>query len=87
VIDRLLHYRKLTRLLDEALAIEQHRLPPHQVETVREYIDHDEYGLALEQLADALCDLALRLSAKARIPMDAAAALMGIEYESRLMPE
>ena len=68
--------RKLRALLWHALASEQHRLPPEQVAYVREFIEHDEYELAADQLNDALGNLEVQPGAEAARALEAAAAIM-----------
>lgn len=68
--------RKLRALLWHALASERDRLPPERAAFVHEFIEHDEYELALDQLRDALDNLDIEPCPEAAGALEAAAAIM-----------
>ncbi len=51
------HWQKVRLLLTEALEIESEKIGPAQAACVAEFIEHNELGLACDQLYDALSDL------------------------------
>jgi hypothetical protein len=53
-MDKHERWSRLEALLTSALEAEQHHLPAQDAETVQEYIDHREYGLAYEHFSEAL---------------------------------
>ncbi len=70
--------RRLRSHLRGALESEQHRLPPEQAMFVRDFIEHGEYLLALEQLQDALDNLDVQPCPEAARAMEEAATIMQV---------
>jgi hypothetical protein len=62
--------------LRKALAVEQSRLPADQAAIVREYLDHNELGLAYEHLEYALDELGSLPTVEAKGVLDEAAQMM-----------
>jgi hypothetical protein len=52
-------WRKLRSILAKALDLERGRIGTEQASHVTDYLDHNEFGLAYDQLIDALSDLEL----------------------------
>jgi hypothetical protein len=52
-------WRKLRPILAAALDLERGRIGAEQSSYVIDYLDHNEFGLAYDQLIDALSDLEL----------------------------
>lgn len=71
-------HQKLAAVLYRALAVEQDRLTPEKAGWVREYIDHGEYELALDQLSETLSELDLGPRPETDELMREAAAMMGL---------
>ncbi|WP_223476355.1 hypothetical protein [Oricola indica] len=56
-------------MLDSALEIERHRLGVEQAHIVTDFIAHNEFGLAHDELVDALSELDL-------VPLEPTSALL-----------
>jgi hypothetical protein len=69
IFDQRRKWRELARLLDSALEIERDRLGVEQAHIVADFIAHNEFGLAHDQLVDALSDLDL-------VPLEQTSALL-----------
>jgi hypothetical protein len=63
------HYEEIGRVLHALLIRLEDRLPGEQVTLVAEFIDANELGLALEQMADVLSEDEQPLSADERTDM------------------
>lgn len=69
-------WRELDRLLSFAVTKDQELLPSGHVAQVREFIDHNEFGLALEVLSEAFACAGPNVSTEARAAATEAALLM-----------
>lgn len=79
LIANFLTARKLRSLLIEAIAIEAGRIGVEQTRFVKDYIEHGEWGLAHDQLTDALEDADL-------LPMESTALILR-EAERLMRPD
>lgn len=70
------HYQEIAGLLHGLLVRLNDRLPGKDVTLIAEFIDANELGLALEQIADVLAEDELPLTADERADMLALAAQM-----------
>ena len=59
LLTRFFRERKLKRVLAGALDAERQRIGPEQTGYIQEFLDEGEFGLAHDQLIDALADLEL----------------------------
>ncbi|MDQ8756222.1 hypothetical protein RCO27_08250 [Sphingosinicella sp. LHD-64] len=71
-------WSRLEVLLTSALEAEQHHLPAQDTETVREYIENREYGLAYEHLSDTLVAKRVLVTEKTNLALQTAATLMNL---------
>lgn len=71
-------WSRLELLLSSALDAEQDHLAPQDAETVREYIEHREYGLAYEHLNETLEAERIPVSEQTRVSLRTAADLMDL---------
>jgi hypothetical protein len=65
-VDRRAFYEAVARRLTGLLARLDDRLSPRDQSVITEYIDHNELGLALESMTDALADSRQGVSAEER---------------------
>jgi hypothetical protein len=75
-MDKHERWSRLEILLTSALKAEQEHLPAQHVETVRDYIEHREYGLAYEHLGEVLNAERTLVTEETRLALRAAANLM-----------
>jgi len=71
-----LKWRQLELLIGQALDSERARIGAEEARLVDEFIDHNEFGLAYDQLTDALAELNLTPSSRTDELLAIAAALM-----------
>lgn len=69
-------WRTLGKKLTAALDLERSRISLEQAEIVADFIDHNEFGLAHDQLVDALADLSLAPEASTETLLNEARQLM-----------
>jgi hypothetical protein len=70
-------WEKLGSILSAALELERATIGAVQAELVAEFIDHNEFGLAHEQLTDALSDAEITPREETAKLLAEAATLMG----------
>lgn len=68
--------RTLRRTLSEALELEREKLGAEQADFVAEYLLHGEFGLAHDQIVDALSDREITPTLRTQILLAAANRLM-----------
>jgi len=69
-------WRELELLLGEALEIEHARIGPVQTALVREFLDHNEFEVAHDQLVDALVNLDIPPTSRSAVLLEEANRLM-----------
>ncbi|MBY8825146.1 hypothetical protein [Sphingomonas colocasiae] len=82
IFDQRRKWRDLARVLGSAVEIELDRLGSKQAHIVADFIAHNEFGLAHDQLVDALSDLDLAPLEPTRKLLEQANSLMGHEAKS-----
>jgi len=70
-------WEKLGSILSAALELERAAIGAAQAELVADFVDHNEFGLAYEQLTDALSDAELTPREETAKLLAEAAKLMG----------
>jgi hypothetical protein len=69
-------WERLDNLLSTALAAEEHRLASRHVDLAREFIEHNEFGLAYEMLIHGLEEADAVAGSEAALLLEEAAKLM-----------
>ena len=78
-----LQWCQLRSTLTASLELERARIGSEQAEIVADFISHDEFGLAHDQLVDALSDVELSPLEETQKLLASASILMGQGSENR----